>query len=75
MEVYSGDFFKKVEDIENLVVAVNDDRQQSHCWYLELCQVVVITPNPKSATVHRQVILTTRSDKRLQNGGLLRRLL
>jgi Cu/Ag efflux pump CusA len=23
MEVYSGDFFKKVEDIENLVVAVN----------------------------------------------------
>ena len=24
MEVYSGDFFKKVEDIENLVVAVND---------------------------------------------------
>ncbi len=24
MEVYSGDFFKKVEDIENLVIAVND---------------------------------------------------
>ncbi|VVM25200.1 Acriflavin resistance protein [uncultured Gammaproteobacteria bacterium] len=26
MEVYSGDFFKKVEDIENLVVAVNDGK-------------------------------------------------
>jgi len=26
MEVYSGDFFKKVEDIENLVISVNDGR-------------------------------------------------
>ncbi len=26
MEVYSGDFFKKVEDIENLVVALNDGK-------------------------------------------------
>ncbi len=26
MEVYSGDFFKKVEDIENLVVAVSDNK-------------------------------------------------
>ena len=26
MEVYSGDFFQKVEDIENLVVAVNDGK-------------------------------------------------
>ncbi len=26
MEVYSGDFFSKVEDIENLVVAVNDGK-------------------------------------------------
>ncbi|KAA0445337.1 MAG: efflux RND transporter permease subunit [Candidatus Thioglobus sp.] len=26
MKVYSGDFFKKVEDIENLVVAVNDGK-------------------------------------------------
>jgi multidrug efflux pump subunit AcrB len=27
MEVYSGDFFSKVEDIENLVIAVNDGKQ------------------------------------------------
>ena len=26
MEVYSGDFFKKVEDIENLVISVNEGK-------------------------------------------------